>query len=352
MLSKANKYPLRLLIISVILFLYLPRGIAQPSLAPEYISGFRIISYDLLLKRTEDDNVSSKYYSKIDSLFEAKEYEKVTEGVKYALENVNITSVEPFYYGYTSCLHLKKYNEALAIAEKGIVIISNLGFRKNTSEYNETHEPDRYVVESILYAGKFKALIALKENDEAKNCFLKIQAHYSYYQSVTDIRDFYIPIRLDMARYYMDRGFHKGSIELVEKLIDLLNYIKIQTEGLKYIDEIEKLIYSAICEINYLNNTPGSIAEKAKKGAIRDFSEYSHLITLYNEGKYQQYVTEFTKIDDGKFSILYKYLGFAYNKLGQKQESCKALKKYRNSQNNRIPKVEPEVDEVETAVCN
>ena len=204
----------------------------------------------------------------------------------------------------------------------------------------------------VLYSGKYKALMGLKKFNDALNDCINADIPGTYiYLSDMDNLEFYLTICFDLARLRLYTGYYQSAIDKLEQVLDRLNEKFYRKLWEKNIGEMEQFIYSAICEINYLNNTPGNISGKAKKGAIRDFSEYGDLITMYNEGKYQQFINEFTKIDDGRFGILYKYLGLSYYKLDHKQESCTALKKYRNSQNNRIPKIEPEIDEIEAVVC-
>ncbi len=353
MQNKSQNYKLlfRSLVISSVLFLYLSPAIAQSSSGIEYISGFRVLNMEDVKKKNEDNKISREYYLKDDSLFKAREYEKVIRGADYAIEELNLNYATPYFYYNASCLQLKRYTEALAIAEKCIAQKDKLGWRKKPSEHTP-YDNDKEVVKAVSYAGKYRALMGLKKFNEAKNECRNANITLSYYTRFSDAREFYLPICLDLARLELYTGNYKGGIETLEYVVEnVVNSKYYKNYWEKMIDEIEQFVYSAICEINYLNNTPDNISRKIKKGAIRDFSEFGSLITMYNEGKYQQFINEFTKIDDGRFSILYKYLGLAYHKLNQKQESCSALKKYRNSQNNSIPKIEPEIDEIEAVVC-
>jgi tetratricopeptide (TPR) repeat protein len=349
---KPTKRLLKLLTIFLLIFLYLPQqGIAQPSPGAEYIGGFRIISQDDQKKKIEDDLVNSTNYKKDDSLLMERDYEKVFSITSYYINENNTAYVKPYYYHNISSLYLRRYTDALTIAEKGIAIKEKLGWKKKVSEYTG-NDDDKEIAEAILYAGKYKALMGLKKYDEALIYCSKANKSIYYYNTISDITDFYIPICFDLARLRLYVGDYKAAIAGLNEVADRLNDKSFREYWKKTtLDMMEYQIYTAICHLNYLNNTPDNIPEKVRKGAWQVFSEYGHLITLYNEGKYQQYITEFTKIDDGKFGILYKYLGLAYHKLNQKQESCEALKKYRSKQYNRIPKVEPEVDEVEAIVC-
>ena len=308
--------------------------------------------------QNEENNLNSKYYYDRDTLFKAKEYEKIIKAMEYATKSVSFNNVGIFYQSYTSCLHLKKYNEALAIAQKGLSMKDNLGWRKaakkrsRSYDYSEEINYDGNVTDAILEAGQYKALMGMKKYEQALSLCGSADSYLISYEYIYDVRDFYFPIKYDKARLHLYKGEYKEAISVLEKCIDELKSRRKSWPSYKSIlDEIEKMAYSAICEINYLNNTPGNISSKAKKEAIRDFSDYDHLIDLYYAGNYQGFVTGFTKIDDDNFSILYKYLGLSYFKLGQKQESCAAFSKYRNSHDYRYPKVEPEVDEVEAVVC-
>jgi tetratricopeptide (TPR) repeat protein len=348
-----------LLFVCMIFPLFLHTGFAQPASDNEYIGRFRILKMEEVKKINEDNRNNSNYYYKRDSLFKAKDYEKVIKAMEYASKSVTFNNVGIFYQSYTSCLHLKKYAEALAIAEKGLSIQDNLGWRKAAKkrgyDYGEKND-DTYIKQSILEAGKYKALIGLKKYDEALDYCKQADLTYLFYISnddqIDDLRDFFIPIKIDLARIYM----HKGQYELAMKALNNIDVNAIEKRFYKSYwekngDEIYQMVYTAICEINYLNNTPGNIPGKAKKGAIRDFKEYGDLITMYNVGNYQGFITAFKKVDDGNFSILYKYLGLSYYKLGQKEESCKAFSKYSSTHDYRQPKVEPEVDEAEAVVC-
>jgi tetratricopeptide (TPR) repeat protein len=350
---------IKLSIVTKIMLLFTHTGIAQPSAENEYISGFRILKMEEVKKLNDDNRSNSNYYYKRDSLFKAKDYEKVIRAMEYASKSVTFNNVGIFYQSYTSCLHLKRYTEALAIAEKGLSMQDNLGWRKTAKkrnyDYGENNE-DTYIKQSILEAGKYKALMGLKRYDEALDYCKQADLTHSFYISnddnIDDLRDFFIPIRIDLARIYM----HKGQYEAAIKALDNIDITAIEKRFYKSYwekngEELYTMVYTAICEINYLNNTPGNIPGKAKKGAIRDFKDYGDLITLYNASNYQGFITAFKKIDDGNFTILYKYLGLSYYKLGQKEESCNAFSKYRSSHDYRQPKVEPEVDEAEAVVC-
>ncbi len=347
---------MRSFIVCKILLLFGYTGFAQSATESQYISGFRILSMSEVKIQNEENSVKSKYYYDRENLFKAKEYEKVIKAMDYATRSVNFNNADIFYQSYTSCLHLKKYNEALVIAQKGLSIKDNLGWRKpakkRSYDYQDEFNYDGHVTDAILKAGQYKALMGMKKYGEAFNLCGSADSYLSLYEYIYDLRDFYFPIKYDKARLHMYKGEYTQAISVLEKCIDELKGSRKSWPSYRStLDEIEKMAYSAICEINYLNNTPGNISSKTKKESIRDFSDHGDLIDLYNTGNYQGFVTGFTKIDDGNFTILYKYLALSYFKLGKKQESCAAFGKYRNSQDYRQPKVEPEVDEAEADAC-